>query len=319
MTQDSNLLVGFETSDDAGVYKLNDEMAIVVSADFITPPFDDPHLYGEIAAANALSDIYAMGARPLTCLSLVGFPTEKLSLDILQGIMQGASTKIVEAGAVLAGGHSVDDLEPKFGLAVTGIVHPDKIWTNAGAKPGDHLVLTKPVGSGVILNANLKGWVSAPDLEACTAHLRALNRDAAEAASGFEIHAATDITGFGLACHALEMAEASNVALTIQIDDIPVMDGALAMYRRGMSTGSNESNRETAGERISIERDLPVWHENLLFDPQTNGGLLFALPAAQSEPLLEALSERGLTGHVIGTAQPHDPASAGAPRSISFV
>lgn len=314
MTQDPNLLVGFETSDDAGVYLLNDEMAIVVTADFITPPVDDPHLYGEIGAANALSDVYAMGGRPLTCLSLVGFPTEKLGMEVLKGIVHGAAAKIVEAGAVLAGGHSVDDLEPKFGLAVTGIVHPQKVWRNKGAQPGDHLVLTKPLGSGVLLNANLKGWVSPNDLDACITHLRTLNRTPAEIAAQFEIHAATDVTGFGLACHALEMAQGSGVTMEIHIDDLPVMSGAFEMYERGMTTGSNESNHEMAAGSVTFERSLPAWHQNILFDPQTNGGLLFALPAGQSNALVTALREAGHDGHVIGELRPLDPA-----RSISFV
>ncbi|MFC1665188.1 selenide, water dikinase SelD, partial [Pseudomonadota bacterium] len=161
---DPNLIVGFDTNDDAGVYRLTDELAIVVTADFITPPFDDPVLFGQIAAANAISDVFAMGGRPITCVNLVAFPSEKLGEDVLAAIINGAREKIHEAGAVLVGGHTVDDPEPKFGLAVTGVVHPERCWTNSGVHPGDALVLTKPIGSGVLLNANLKGWVADDDL-----------------------------------------------------------------------------------------------------------------------------------------------------------
>ena len=180
---DPNLLVGYETSDDAGVYRLDDNTALVVTADFITPPVDDPFVFGQIGAANSLSDVYAMGGRPLTCLNLVGFPSAQLGPEVLEGIVEGALTKITEAGAVLAGGHTTDDEEPKFGLAVTGIVHPDRIWRNTGCRPGDVLILTKPVGSGVLFNANLKGWVSEGAMGECIAVLRALNRAAADAAS----------------------------------------------------------------------------------------------------------------------------------------
>ena len=168
---DPNLIVGYDTSDDAGVYRLTDELAIVVTADFITPPFDDPELFGRIAAANALSDVYAMGGRPLTCLNLVCFPADKLGPEVLAGIIRGARATIDEAGAVLAGGHTVEDPEPKFGLSVTGVVHPDRCWRNSGARPGDALILTKPIGSGVLLNANLKGWVDAEDLRRCQQQL----------------------------------------------------------------------------------------------------------------------------------------------------
>ena len=242
---DSNLIVGFDTNDDAGVYRLSEELALVATADFITPPFDDPELFGRIGAANAISDVFAMGGRPVMCVNLVCFPADKLGGEVLAGIISGARKTIEEAGAVLVGGHTVSDPEPKFGLAVTGVVHPQDCWTNAGAREGDALVLSKPVGSGVLLNANLKGWVADADLRGCTDVLTQLNRGAAEAAAEFEIHAATDVTGFGLAGHAIEMAAGAGLTFEIDFDSVPLLGGAEAMYRRGMSTGSNASNRET--------------------------------------------------------------------------
>ncbi len=308
--EDPNLLVGFGSSDDAGIYRLDDQTAIVTTADFITPPVNDPYLYGQIAAANALSDVYAMGGRPLTCLNLVAFPSGKLDSDILHGIISGALNKITEAGAVLAGGHSVEDDEPKFGLAVTGIVHPQRYWRNSGAQAGDALILTKPLGSGVLFNANLKGWVSETALRACCNALVTLNRTAAEVLTRFTVHAATDITGFGLSGHALEMAEGSRVTMEIVVDAIPVMDEALEMYRRGVTTGVNPHNRRLAAGKTTISAQLPNWHEEILFDPQTSGGLLAAVPEAEAEPLLKALQLAGVSRAVrIGRVIPFDDPS----------
>ena len=295
-------MVGFETSDDAGVYRLNDDTALVTTADFITPPVDDPFLYGQIAAANSLSDVYAMGGRPITCLNLVGFPSNKLEPEVLHGIVAGALSKISEAGAVLAGGHTTEDEEPKFGLSVTGIVHPKKIWRNVGARPGDVLILTKPIGSGVIFNANLKNWVSTDALNECIEIITNLNKAPAEVMANFEIHAATDITGFGLAGHCFEMADGSNVTLKISMDQIPVMNEALAMYEKGMSTGVNLYNRQMVGDHIRFQRDLPGWHEEIVFDPQTSGGLLVAVAKAQGEGLLHELHNAGVKqAKTIGT------------------
>jgi selenide,water dikinase len=281
--------VGFVTSDDAGIYRLDDQTAIVTTADFITPPVNDPYLYGQIAAANAISDVYAMGGRPVTCLNLVAFPSGKLDNEVLHGIIAGALSKITESGAVLAGGHSIDDDEPKFGLAVTGIVHPEKYWGNGGAQPGDALILTKPLGSGVLFNANLKNWVSEAALQACCDTLTTLNRRAAEILANYTVHAATDITGFGLSGHALEMARASQASLEIDVRTLPLMEEALEMYRKGMSTGVNRHNRKLAAAHTRIDVALPAWHEEILFDPQTSGGLLVAVPAAQAEALLQDL------------------------------
>jgi len=287
-------MVGFHTSDDAGVYRLTDDMALVTTADFITPPVDDPFVYGQIAAANAISDVYAMGGRPLTCLNLVAFPSGKLPPEVLHGIVAGAVDKITEAGAVLIGGHTIEDDEPKFGLAVNGIVHPDKIWTNAGARPGDRLVLTKPIGSGVLFNANIKGWVSEEALNACIAHLITLNRKACEIMQGFDIHAATDVTGFGLAGHSLEMARASGVVLALMMDRLPVMHEALEMYRRGVNTGVNPHNRRMVQDHLRLSGEWPSWQQEILYDPQTSGGLLAAVAAGAADDLVAALRAAGL-------------------------
>ncbi len=286
--------MGFHASDDAGIYRLTDKLAIVTSADYITPPVNDGYLYGQIAAANALSDIYAMGGRPITCLNLVSFPSKKLDFKILHQIVAGALSKITEAGAVLAGGHSVEDDEPKFGLAVTGIIHPDEYWTNSGAKPGDVLILTKPIGSGVLFNANLKNWVSTAAMDECIAVITALNRTAAEALKNFEVHAVTDITGFGLAGHGFEMAKGSDISLHIDMDAIPVMAEAIEMYEKGMTTGVNAFNRQMVGNRLRIEKKLPDRHQEIIFDPQTSGGLLVAVPKEQGDAMLAALHEMGI-------------------------
>jgi selenide,water dikinase len=305
--EDPNLLVGFETSDDAGIYRLTDEIALVTTADFITPPVDDPFVFGQIAAANAIGDVYAMGGRPVTCLNLVAFPTRKLPAKVLQQIVAGALAKITEAGAVLAGGHSVEDDEPKFGLAVTGLVHPQRFWTNRGAAPGDVLVLTKPVGSGVLFNANLKGWVPPAHMAACIETASALNRRAAEILAEGAVHAATDVTGFGLAGHALEMARASRVRLEIDIDAVPVMAGALEMYRKGMTTGSNAFNRRLAEDHTVFFRRLPDRHEQIFYDPQTSGGLLASVPETRAAELIAALRAAGAPAAVvIGRTKPRE-------------
>ena len=304
-SDDANLLMGYNTSDDAGIYRLSDELAIVVTADFITPPVNDPYIFGQIAAANAISDIYAMGGEPKVCLNLVCFPSKQLPAEQLHRIVAGALSKITEAGAVLAGGHSVDDNEPKFGLSVVGIVHPERFWTNAGAQPGDVLVLTKPLGSGVLFNANLKNWVSQNAMSACVESLVHLNRGAAKAMHAFAMHAVTDVTGFGLAGHALEMARSSKVTIKIRVNTLPILDEALEMYRKGMSTGSNGFNRRLVADVSQFKTKLDDPHENILYDPQTSGGLLAALPAEQAQGLVEALEGAGTpAAAIIGEVLP---------------
>jgi len=292
--EDPNLLVGFDTGDDAGVYRLTDEIALITTADFITPPVNDPFTFGQIAAANAISDVYAMGGRPVTCLNLAMFPAKKLEPEVLDQIVAGALSKITESGAVLAGGHTIEDDEPKFGLAVTGVVHPRKYWSNRGAKPGDVVILTKPIGSGVIFNANIKRWVSDEALQECIAILTALNRKAAEVMADFEVRAATDITGFGLAGHCYEMIRGSQVTMEFSMDRIPIMREALEMYQKGVTTAVNKYNRELVAEAIRFEQDLPPWHEEIVYDPQTSGGLLVAVPESQGESLLTSLQAAGV-------------------------
>ena len=285
--------MGFETNDDAGVYRLNDDLAIVTTADIITPPLDDPYLFGQIAAANALSDVYAMGGKPLTCLNLAGFPAGKLPDEVLHGIIEGALSKITEAGAVLAGGHTTDDDEPKFGLAVTGVVHPQKVWRNIGAKPGDAIILTKPIGSGVLFNANLKQLVSESTLKACIENVIQLNKAAAEILASASPNAVTDVTGFGLAGHAYEMAKGSQVRLRIFYERLPIMPEALKMYQKGVMTGVNSYNKALVAENLKFERKLEPWEEEILFDPQTSGGLLVALPEAIAEETVAQLRAAG--------------------------
>ncbi|NNF46424.1 MAG: selenide, water dikinase SelD [Desulfofustis sp.] len=290
-SKDENLLVGYNTSDDAGIYRISDELALVTTADFITPPVNDPYIFGQIAAANAISDVYAMGGEPKVCLNLLCFPSKILPHEDLEQIIAGALNKITEAGAVLAGGHSVEDDEPKFGLSVIGLVHPDKFWTNTGARRGDALVLTKPLGSGVLFNANLKRWVSDSAMQQCVEALIHLNGEAAKVMKKYEIHAVTDVTGFGLGGHALEMAKGSDSRLQIRMDNLPLFDEALAMYDRGMTTGVNRYNEKLIGEYVKYEKSFSATQKQIILDPQTSGGLLVALPADQASELVQELSQ----------------------------
>jgi selenide,water dikinase len=266
---------------------------------------NDPYTFGQIAAANAISDVYAMGGRPITCLNLAMFPAKKLEPEVLHQIVAGALSKITESGAVLAGGHTIEDDEPKFGLAVTGIVHPQKYWSNRGAKPGDVVILTKPIGSGVLFNANIKTWVSDEAMKECIAILATLNRKAAEVAADFEVHAATDITGFGLAGHSYEMVKGSQVTMEFSMDRVPIMQEALEMYKKGVTTGVNNYNRELVAGAIRFEKDLPPWHKEIVYDPQTSGGLLVAVPESQGEALVKALQAQGVRwASMVGKVKP---------------
>lgn len=300
-----NLLVGVNTADDAGVYRLSDDLALVITADYITPPVDDPYQFGQIAAANSLSDIYAMGGRPITAYNLVGFPVGELPLDVLGEILAGALQTVVEAGAVLAGGHTTDDLEPKFGLAVNGLVHPDKIWRNNTAKEGDVLILTKPIGSGVIFNAAKKGLVSPADLKRVVENLIHLNKTAAEVLARYTVHAVTDITGFGLAGHSMEMAIGAGLTFHFELGDIPVMAGVKGAYDEGVSTGANKENRAFVHQAFRMDSTLPDWRKEIIFDPQTSGGLLAAVPQAQARDVLRDLHAHGVAlAAVVGHVSP---------------
>lgn len=288
-SEDPNLLVGFETSDDAAVYRVAPDLAFISTVDFITPPVDDPYWFGQIAAANALSDIYAMGGKPLTALNLVMYPSEKLPLRHLTDILRGGHDKVMEAGASMAGGHTVDDNEPKYGLAVTGIVHPDRIYTNCGAQPGDILVLTKPLGTGVLFNACRSGKLRYKMLEPLLPMIASLNEKAMEITRGYDIHACTDITGFGIVGHAFEMAAGSNVQVTLDFKELPLYPDALKMYKKGETTKSNRANREMSEEALEITAKLTKEEEEILFDPQTSGGLLIAIPETQVQKMLKRL------------------------------
>ncbi len=285
------------------MYRLSDEIAFVSTVDFITPPVDDPYWFGQIAAANSLSDVYAMGGKPLTALNLVMFPPKKLDKSVLKEILRGGNDKVTEAGASMAGGHSVDDNEPKYGLAVTGIVHPDKILTNCGVRDGDVLILTKPLGTGVLFNACRSKKLSFKELEAILPQMAALNKKALEVAESCDIHACTDITGFGIVGHALEMATASGVQITLFCNKLPFYPHALEMYRKGETTGSNKANRRLSEGRLEIVTKLSREEGELLFDPQTSGGLLLSVPESQAEQLANELRTAGVeTAAVIGNA-----------------
>jgi selenide,water dikinase len=305
---DPDLLVGFEGSDDAAVYRISDDTALISTADFITPPVDEPEWFGRIAAANALSDVYAMGGRPLCAINLLMHPLKALGEKVLRDILAGGHEKVIEAGASLAGGHSVDDLEPKYGLAVAGVVHPERILRNSGALAGDALILTKPLGTGVLFNACRSGKLPRAELDEVLPQVAALNRDALEAAIQFEVHACTDVTGFGLAGHAMEMAEASGVRLSLELAALPLYPNAAAMYRKGETTGSNEANRELVADRFELAVEVEPALAELFFDPQTSGGLLLAVPGQQADELVERLHEAGVTAAArIGTAIEGEP------------
>ena len=303
------MLVGFETSDDAAVYRLTAEIAFISTVDYITPPVDDPYWFGQIAAANSLSDVYAMGGKPLTALNLVMFPSKKLDMGLLKEMLRGGSSKVKEAGASLAGGHSVDDNEPKYGLAVTGCVHPDRVLTNKGCRAGDALVLTKPLGTGVLFNAGRSGKLPYPELEAILPQVAALNGRAMEVALNFEIHACTDITGFGILGHSLEMALGSSMQINLVFGRLPLYPNALGMYQKGESTGSNKANRRLAQGFWESAVSLAAEEEELLFDPQTSGGLLLSAPADQCDELLAGMKQAGIEtiaqiGEVVGSDRP---------------
>jgi len=270
---------------------------------------DDPYWFGQIAAANALSDVYAMGGKPLTALNLVMFPTKKLDSSLLKEILRGGCDKVSEAGASVAGGHSVDDNEPKYGLAVTGVVHPDRILTNCGAKDGDALILTKPIGTGVLFNACRSKKLPWPDLEVILPEVASLNKKAIEIALNFDVHACTDITGFGIIGHSLEMANGSKIQINLLYNKLPFYPNALEMYRRGETTGSNRANRKLAEGFFKKNRGLSRGEEELLFDPQTSGGLLLSLPSTEAEQFIAELIKAGIktaaeVGEVMAAPQP---------------
>jgi len=291
---DPNLLVGLDTSDDAGVYKLTEDTALIQTVDYFTPIVDDPRMFGQIAAANALSDVYAMGGKPLTVLNIVGFPVAKLDMSILADILRGASEKVQEAGAVLAGGHSIEDNEPKFGLSVTGVVHPDKVWRNSGARAGDALILTKPIGVGIQTTAIKRDALAEPLVEEAMRVMSTLNKTAAETLARFDVHGCTDVTGFGLLGHAKEMAAGSGVGLIVRRRDVPVLEGTRPLAEAGVVPGGTKANHRWLRDVVAYDAGIDEIDQWILCDAVTSGGLLAALPMAQADAAVAALREAGV-------------------------
>lgn len=300
-------MVGFETSDDAGVYRINSDLALVQTIDFFTPIVDDPFSFGQIAAVNALSDVYAMGGQPLTALAIVCFP-DREDLGILGEIMAGGLSKMMEAGCTVLGGHSVRDTEIKFGYSVTGSVHPLCVFANAGAKPGDRLILTKALGTGTISTALKQQGVPDVWIQGALRSMTTLNKVPIHViqAEHFAVHAITDITGFGLVGHARELAAASQVQLRLYLPDIPVLNGALECIKRGCVPGGTRNNRDFAEKDTEYVSDVPEYFKALLFDPQTAGGLLISVADEDGPRLLQRLRDRGVDASEIGDVVAQD-------------
>jgi len=289
-----DLLVGTSTADDAGVFRLTPELALVQTVDFFTPIVDDAFQFGAIAAANALSDVYAMGGEPRTALNITCFPQQGVPLEVLGEILRGGIAKADEAGVVVLGGHSVADEEIKFGMAVTGLVHPDRIWRNVGARPDDVLVLTKALGTGILTTAAKHGAAPASDLAAAVDGMLTLNAAAARVLRDFRVHACTDVTGFSLLGHGFEMAHGSGVRLVLDAARLPVLSGARSLALAGQITGGCRRNRAWLGERVEVEASIPSDLVEVAYDPQTSGGLLAALPAAEGDAVVDALHAAGV-------------------------
>lgn len=296
--KDPNLLIGYDSKDDAAVYRVSDEVAVVQTLDFFPPMLDDPYLFGQIAATNALSDIYAMGGTVKTALNIVCFP-EQMDLNILGKIMQGGAEKVIEAGGTLAGGHSIMDNDVKYGLSVTGVVHPDHIYGNNQGQPSDVLILTKKLGVGLVCNANRVGLAPEGAMEEAAASMTTLNKKAAEISHHYEIHACTDVTGFGFLGHLSEMI---NEEISAEIDSIsiPVIRGAIHCAEEFLLTAAAQRNRNHVGARVEFSPWIPFSMEELLFDPQTSGGLLFAVKPEQAGVFLKELQGAGLPAAMVG-------------------
>jgi len=289
-----NLLVGIEHIDDAGVYKIRDDLALVQTVDFFTPIVDDPYTFGQIAAANALSDVYAMGGVPVTAMNLVAFPIQSMEIEILRDILKGGLDKMREAEVVLVGGHSIEDQELKYGLSVTGLIHPDAILTNTGARVGDRIILTKPLGTGII-NTAQKGGMAAPvAVQRAIEVMTELNRKAAELMKGFKVHACTDVTGFGLLGHLCEMLGDGKIGIRISLDAIPILPKAEEYAAMGLVPGGAHRNREFYAPKVEGADGCPPALLDVLYDPQTSGGLLIAVAAADAEGILGSLQEGGV-------------------------
>jgi selenide,water dikinase len=303
----ADVIVGTETSDDAGVFRLRDDLAIVNTVDFFTPIVDDPYVFGQVAAANALSDVYAMGGEPRTALNIVGFPRGKLDMAVLGKILRGGADKAKEAGVAVIGGHSLIDAEVKYGMAITGVIHPDRVIRNVGIKDGDALVLTKALGTGIIMTAVKRRTATAKSTRAAIASMLALNRTASDVMRGFTVHACSDVTGFGLLGHAQEMASGSGVTVVIAADALPVLPGVLELAEQGQLTGGCRRNREYLVDKVAVEPSIRAGLVEVAFDPQTSGGLLIAVPSGEAGALVELLNAQRITdAAVVGRAVAHD-------------
>jgi selenide, water dikinase len=291
---DENVIVGLDRADDAGVYKVTDEIALIQTVDFFTPIVDDPYWFGQIAAANALSDIYAMGGVPRTAMNLVSFPLKRMDIGILRKILEGGLDKMTEAGVVLVGGHSVEDNELKYGLSVTGFVHPDKALTKGALETGDRLILTKPLGTGIVNTAIKGGLASAEITEYVTRLMAGLNREAAEAMAGHPVHACTDITGFGLLGHLAEMVVGSGLSAEVEAKTLPIIPQTLEYAAMGLIPGGAYKNREYRESMVAIAASVDRGVRDVLFDPQTSGGLLICIGADCADALIFSLREKGV-------------------------
>jgi len=293
------VIVGTETSDDAGVFRLRPDLAIVNTVDFFTPVVDDPYVFGQIAAANALSDIYAMGADPRTALNIVGFPRETLPLEVLTEILRGGAERARKAGVVVIGGHSIIDKELKYGMAVTGVVHPKKVIRNVGVQAGDALVLTKALGTGIITTALKRRVASARSVRTAVASMIALNDTASKIMRKFTVHACSDVTGYGLLGHALEMASGTRVTIRLESTSLPLLEGAVRLAEEGSLTGGCKRNRSYLQDKVAIDPAIPAGLAEVAFDPQTSGGLLIALPQKEAPGLVRQLHARGVRAAAI--------------------
>jgi selenide, water dikinase len=290
-----DMLVGTETSDDAGVYRLRPDLAIVNTVDFFTPIVDDPYIFGQIAAANALSDVYAMGGDPKTAMNIVCFPKGKMGIEILGEILKGGADKVKEAGAVVIGGHSIIDDEIKYGMAITGVIHPDKILRNVGVQEGDALILTKPLGTGIVTTALKKGKASRDSVDAAVRAMTTLNAAASGIARNYPVHACSDVTGFGIMGHAAEMASGSSVTLVIESAKLPLLEDAPRLAEKGYVTGGCKRNQDYLKNKIEIQKTIREGLVQVAIDPQTSGGLLIALAKRHAGKLVEDLHAAGIT------------------------
>jgi len=296
---DPNLIVGLDSADDAGVYKVTDDIAIIQTVDFFTPIVDDPYWFGQIAAANALSDVYAMGGVPKTAMNLVAFPIKEMDISVLRMIIQGGLDKMKEAGVVLVGGHSVEDKELKYGLSITGFIHPDRVLTKKDLKVGDRLILTKPLGTGIINTAIKGGLASVKIIEFVTGLMATLNRDAAEVMNDYPVNACTDITGFGILGHIAEMVADSKLGIEIQSDKIPIITEAIEYAGMGLVPAGAYKNREFREQMVDFAPSVDRLIQDILFDPQTSGGLLICVEKESADDLVDSLTKKGVINAVV--------------------